>query len=108
MLDIIAMPNAADDQIYCIHNDALLELLQNCLRENNQCGHLRSIRLLLVRGSLTIFYSFIFHVDLNLLRHDLRVRVGSLSRFKLTLPQCNVSDVLNCMSGRLSRFSSLY
>ena len=45
---------------------------------------------------------------LNLLRHDLRVPVGSLSRFKLTLPQCNVPGVLNCMSGRLSGFPSLY
>ena len=36
------------------------------------------------------------------------VRVGSLSRFKLTLPQCNVPGVLNCMSVRLSRFPSLY
>ena len=48
---------------------------------------------------------------LNLLRHDLRVCVGSLPRFKLTLPQCNVPGVLNCMSalsGRLSRFPSLY
>ena len=46
--------------------------------------------------------------NLNLLRHDLRVPVGSLLRFKLSLPQCNVPDVLNCMSGRLSRFPSLY
>ena len=45
---------------------------------------------------------------LNLLRHDLRVRVGSLSWSKLSLPQCNVPGVLNCMSGRLSRFPSLY
>ena len=45
---------------------------------------------------------------LNLLRHDLRVLVGSLSRFKLSLPQCNVPGVLNCMSGRLSAFPSLY
>ena len=35
---------------------------------------------------------------LKLLRHDLRVPVGSLSRFKLSLPQCNVPGVLNCMS----------
>ena len=41
-------------------------------------------------------------VDLNLHSHDLRVHVGSLSRFKLSLPQCNVPGVLNCMSGRLS------
>ena len=33
--------------------------------------------------------------------------MGSLSRFKLCLPQCNVHGVLNCMSGRLSRFPSL-
>ena len=45
---------------------------------------------------------------LRLLRHDLRVPVGSLSRFKLSLPQCNVAGVLNCMSGRLSGFPSLY
>ena len=38
---------------------------------------------------------------LNLLRHDLRVPMGSLSRFNLSLPQCNVPDVLNCMSGFL-------
>ena len=30
--------------------------------------------------------------------------MGSLSRFKLSLPQCNVPGVLNCMSGRLSGF----
>ena len=39
---------------------------------------------------------------LNLHSHDLRVPVGSLSRFKLILPQCNVPGALNCMSGRLS------
>ena len=49
--------------------------------------------------------TFLFE-KLNLLRH--RVRVGSLSRFKLTLPQCNVPGVWNCMSVRLSMFSSLY
>ena len=41
---------------------------------------------------------------LNLHSHDLRVPVGSLSRFKLSLPQCNVPGALNCMSGRLSGF----
>ena len=46
--------------------------------------------------------------DLNLHSHDLRVPVGSLSRFKLILPQCNVPGVLKCMSGRLSGFPSLY
>ena len=45
---------------------------------------------------------------LNLHSHDLRVSVGSLSRFELSLPQCNVPGVLNCMSGRLSGFPSLY
>ena len=45
---------------------------------------------------------------LNLHSHDLRVPVGSLSRFKLCLPQCNVPGVLNCMSGRLGGFPSLY
>ena len=45
---------------------------------------------------------------LNLHSHDLRVPVGSLSQFKLSLPQCNVPGVLNCMSGRLSGFPSLY
>ena len=45
---------------------------------------------------------------LKLLRHDLRVLVGSISRFKLSLPQCNVPGVLNCVSGRLSGFPSLY
>ena len=49
-----------------------------------------------------------FTILLNLLRHDLRVSVGSLSRFKLSLPHCNVPGVLNCMSGRLSGFPSLY
>ena len=47
-------------------------------------------------------------LDLNLLRHDLRVAVGSLSQFNLSMPQCNVPGVLNCMSGRLSGFPSLY
>ena len=42
--------------------------------------------------------------SLKLHRHDLRVPVGSLSRFKLSLPQCNIPGVLNCMSGRLSGF----
>ena len=32
--------------------------------------------------------------------------MGSLSRFKLCLPQCNVPGVVNCMSGRLSEFPS--
>ena len=45
---------------------------------------------------------------LNLHSHDLRVPVGNLSRFKLSLPQCNVPGVLNCMSGRLSGCPSLY
>ena len=31
-----------------------------------------------------------------------------LLRFKLCLPQCNVPGVLNCMSGRLGGFPSLY
>ena len=47
-------------------------------------------------------------VPLDLLRHDLRVPVGSLSRFNLSLPQCNVPGILNCMSGHLSGFPSLY
>ena len=34
--------------------------------------------------------------------------MGGLSRFKLSLPQCNVRGVLNCMSGNLSGFPSLY
>ena len=42
---------------------------------------------------------------LKLHRHDLRVHAGSLLRFKLSLPQCNVPGVLNCMSGHLSEFS---
>ena len=46
--------------------------------------------------------------NLNLHSHDLRVPVGNLSRFKLSLPQCNVPGVLNCMSGRLRGFPSLY
>ena len=50
----------------------------------------------------------IVDIHLNLHSHDLRVPVGSLSRFKLSLPQCNVPGVLNCMSGRLSGFPSLY
>ena len=41
-------------------------------------------------------------IILNLHSHDLRVPVGSLSRFKLSLPQCNVPGVLNCMLGRLT------
>ena len=45
---------------------------------------------------------------LNLHSHDLRVPVGSLSRFKLSLQQCNVPGILNCMSGRFSGFPSLY
>ena len=38
----------------------------------------------------------------NLLRRDLRVPVSILSQFNLSLPQCNVPGVLNCMLGRLS------
>ena len=38
---------------------------------------------------------------LNLHSHDLRVPVGSVSRFKLSLPQCDLPGILNCMSGRL-------
>ena len=45
---------------------------------------------------------------LNLHSHDLRVPVGSVSRFKLSLSQCDLPGVLNCMSGRLSGFPSLY
>ena len=59
-----------------------------------------------------ILYTFIYlcylYIKLNLHSHDLRVPVGSLSRFKLCLPQCNVPGVLNCMSGHLSGFPSLY
>ena len=44
-----------------------------------------------VQGSASIYYS-----------HDLRVPVGNLSRFKLSLPQCNVPGVSNCMSGFLA------
>ena len=47
-------------------------------------------------------------LQLNLHSHDLRVPVGSLSRFKLSLPQCIVPGVLNCMSGRLSGCPCLY
>ena len=43
-------------------------------------------------------------LKLNLHSHDLRVPVGSLSRFKLCLPRYNVPGVLKCMSGRLSGF----
>ena len=45
---------------------------------------------------------------LNLHSHDLRVPVGSLARFKLCLPHCNVPGILNCMSGRLNGFPCLY
>ena len=55
-------------------------------------------------GSMGIVHSNL----LNLHSHDFRVPVGSLSRFKLRLPQCNVPGILNCMSGRLSGFPSLY
>ena len=51
---------------------------------------------------------FYYIIYLNLHSHDLRVPVGSLSRLKLSLPQCNVPGVLNCTSGRLSGFPSLY
>ena len=34
--------------------------------------------------------------------------MGSVSRFKLSLPQCDLSGILNCMSGRLSGFPILY
>ena len=44
--------------------------------------------------------SLVKQSQLKLHRHDLRVPVGSLLRFKLSLPQCNVPGVLNCMSGR--------
>ena len=57
----------------------------------------------LLAGLLELVY-----IRLNLHSHDLRVPVGSLSRLKLSLPQCNVPGVLNCMSGRLSGFPSLY
>ena len=40
--------------------------------------------------------------------HDLRVPLGSVSRFKLSLPQYGLPGILNCMSGRLSGFPSLY
>ena len=54
------------------------------------------------------YYLLLFQMcPLNLHSH-LRVPVGSLSRFKLSLPQCNVPGVLNCMSGRLTGFPSLY
>ena len=53
-------------------------------------------------------YLLVLMTLLKLHRHDLRVPVVSLSRLKLSLPQCNVPGVLNCMSGRLSGFPSLY
>ena len=34
--------------------------------------------------------------------------MGSVSRFKLSLPQCDLPGILNCMLGRLSGFPSLY
>ena len=46
-------------------------------------------------------------LSLNLHSHDLRVPVGSVSRFKLGLPQCDLPGVLNCMSGRLSGFPTI-
>ena len=45
---------------------------------------------------------------LNLHGHDLRLFWSCLSRFKLSLPQCNVPVVFNGMSGRLSGFPSSY
>ena len=47
-------------------------------------------------------------IYLNLHGHDLRLFWSCLSRFKLSLPQCNVPVVFNGMSGRLSGFPSLY
>ena len=52
-----------------------------------------------------LVYKLYGAVLLNLHSHDLRVPVGSLSRFRLSLTKCNVPGVFNCMSGR---FSSLY
>ena len=45
---------------------------------------------------------------LNLHGHDHRLFWSCLSRFKLSLPQCNVPVVFNGMSGRLSGFPSIY
>ena len=53
-------------------------------------------------------YNSFSTIKLKLHRHDLRVPLGSLSRYKLSLPQCKVPGVLNCMSGRLSGFPSVY
>ena len=53
-------------------------------------------------GTLTLNTFF-----LKLLRHDLTPAWRSLSRFKLSLTQCNVPVVFNCMSGHLSGFPSV-
>ena len=45
---------------------------------------------------------------LNLHGHDPRLFWSCLSRFKLSLPQCNVPVVFNGMLSRLSGFPSLY
>ena len=87
------------------------------LRVKAACFHL-TIKVLLHACVLTlicachIFKATFGHynfpnANLNLHSHDLRVPVGSLSRFKLSLPQCNVPGVLNCMPGRLSGCPSL-
>ena len=47
-------------------------------------------------------------IILNLHGHDLRLFWSCLSRFKHSLPQCNVPVVFNGMSGRLSGVPSLY
>ena len=57
------------------------------------------------RASIVVVVCFFIQ---NILQLTFRVSVGSLSRFKLSLPQCNVPGVLNCMSGRLSGFPRLY
>ena len=50
-------------------------------------------------GRLVVLQSMI--LDLVYSLEMLRVPRGSLSRFRLSLPQCNVRGVFNCMSGRL-------
>ena len=46
--------------------------------------------------------------ELKLLHHDLASARRSLSRFKLSLPQCNVPGIFKCMLCRLNGFPTIF
>ena len=96
--------------LHCIRSSVLLVIYCTPCVESSQNESYTCTNLKMLSYTYNWKQQILNFIKLNLHSHDLRVPVGSLSRFKLCLPQCycNVPGVLNCMSGRLSGFPSLY